>query len=58
MTSGPLLEEGLALAEKAGDGVLRVDARRALAQQRMELGEHERALEEADEAERLLKAVQ
>lgn len=52
--AGPLLEKGLALADEAGDLTLKVDGRRALAQQQMEIGRHESALELADEAERLL----
>jgi len=54
-TARPLLEQGLSLADEIGDFDLRVDSRRALAQLRMETGEHERALMLAEEGEALLR---
>lgn len=50
----PLLREGLALAEETGAPALRVEARRALALQRMEVGDHEQALALAEEGIALL----
>ncbi len=53
--AAPLLREGLDLADTAGDVRLRVDARRALAVQEMESGNHEHALALAEEGEQLLR---
>ena len=53
--AGPLLEDGLELAETSADLELRVQARRALALHRMETGEHEEALSVAEQAELLLR---
>lgn len=53
--SAPLLQEGLALADRVGELPLRVAARRALALQRMEVGAHEEAVQLGGEAEELLR---
>ncbi len=53
--AAPLLEEGLNLADEIGGIAARVDARRALAHQRMETGAHEESLSLSEQAEDLLK---
>ncbi|NND45658.1 MAG: tetratricopeptide repeat protein [Xanthomonadales bacterium] len=56
--AGPLLEDGLALADTSGDITLRVEARRALALNRMEDGDHNESLSLAQQAETLLREQQ
>lgn len=54
----PLLEEGLVLADETGPLALEVAARRGLAQLLMEMGDHQEALEIAEQAEQLLVAAE
>ena len=52
--AGPLLEDGMRIADEVGELVLRVSARRGLALQIIETGAHDEALALAEQGEQLL----